>query len=202
MRTILIAEDDRVSRSMLEAILRKWSYDVVATNNGQEAWQVMQAENPPMLAIVDWMMPRMDGLEFCRKVRESAALRSRYIILLTTKRQKDEVVMGLESGASDYIRKPFDREELLARIRVGERIIELQSSLARQVKELQEALSKIKTLQGLIPICSYCRRIRDDRNYWQQLESYLAEHSEATLTHGVCPDCQEKYIESQLKGSK
>jgi sigma-B regulation protein RsbU (phosphoserine phosphatase) len=202
MRTILIAEDDRVSRSMLEAILRKWSYDVVATNNGQEAWQVMQAENPPMLAIVDWMMPRMDGLEFCRKVRESVTLRSRYIILLTTKRQKDEVVMGLESGASDYIRKPFDREELLARIRVGERIIELQSSLARQVKELQEALSKIKTLQGLIPICSYCRRIRDDRNYWQQLESYLAEHSEATLTHGVCPDCQEKYIESQLKGLK
>jgi sigma-B regulation protein RsbU (phosphoserine phosphatase) len=202
MKTILIAEDDRVSRSMLEAILRKWGYDVVATNSGQEAWQVMQAENPPMLAVVDWMMPGIDGLEFCRKVRESVTLRSTYIILLTTRRQKDEVVMGLESGASDYIRKPFDREELLARIRVGERIIELQSSLARQVKELQEALSKIKTLQGLIPICSYCRRIRDDRNYWQQLESYLAEHSEAKLTHGVCPDCQEKYIESQLKGLK
>jgi sigma-B regulation protein RsbU (phosphoserine phosphatase) len=202
MKTILIAEDDRVSRFMLQAILRKWGYDVVATCNGQEAWQGMQGENPPMLAIVDWVMPAMDGVEFCRKVRESVTLRSTYIILLTTKRQKDEVVMGLESGASDYIRKPFDQEELHARIRAGERIIELQSSLARQVKELHEALSKIKTLQGLIPICSYCRRIRNDRNYWQQLESYIAEHSQAKLTHGVCPDCQEKYIEPQLKGLK
>jgi sigma-B regulation protein RsbU (phosphoserine phosphatase) len=202
MKTILIAEDDRVSRAILEAILRKWGYDVVATNNGQEAWQVMQAENPPPLAILDWQMPGMDGVEICRKIRESATLASTYIILLTGKRQKEEVVVGLDSGANDYIRKPFDREELHARVRVGERVIELQSSLARQVKELQEALSKIKTLQGLIPICSYCRRIRDDRNYWQQLESYLAEHSEATLTHGVCPDCQEKYIESQLKGLK
>jgi DNA-binding response OmpR family regulator len=145
---ILIAEDDRSSRWTLEAILKKGGYEVIATSNGKEAWQVMEGENPPPLAIVDWMMPEMDGVEFCRKVRESSALSSTYIILLTVKRRKEDFVTGLESGADDFIRKPFDREELLARLRAAERIIKLQSSLATQVRELNQALSKIKTLQG------------------------------------------------------
>ncbi len=139
---ILIAEDDRASRLTLEAILKKRGYEVIATSNGKEAWQVMERENPPPLAIVDWMMPEMDGVEFCRRVRESGTLSSTYIILLTNRRQKDDFVAGLESGANDYIRKPFDREELLARLRAAERIIELQSLLASQVRELNQALSK------------------------------------------------------------
>ena len=139
---ILIAEDDRASRLTLEAILKKRGYEVIATSNGKEAWQVMEGENPPPLAIVDWMMPEMDGVEFCRRVRESGTVSSTYIILLTNKRQKDDFVSGLESGANDYIRKPFDREELLARLRAAERIIQLQSLLASQVRELNQALSK------------------------------------------------------------
>ena len=145
---ILIAEDDRTARLALEGILKKNGYEVIAVSNGKEAWQVMQGEDPPPLAIVDWMMPEMKGVEFCRKVRESADLNFTYIILLTSKRQKVEFVTGLESGADDYIRKPFDREELLARLRAAERIIKLQSSLATQVRELNQALSTIKTLQG------------------------------------------------------
>jgi sigma-B regulation protein RsbU (phosphoserine phosphatase) len=148
---ILIAEDDQTSRWMLEGILRKWGYDVNAVCNGQEAWQAMQAENPPALAIIDWMMPGMDGVEFCHKVRESLRFASTYIILLTGKRQINDVIIGLDAGANDYIRKPFDREELHARIRVGKRVIELQSALAERVKELEEALSKIETLQALLP---------------------------------------------------
>jgi len=148
MKKILIAEDDRTSRWTLEAILKKSGYEVIAASNGKEAWQVMEGENPPPLAVIDWMMPEMDGVEFCRKVRESAGLSSTYIILLTSKRQKDDFVTGLESGADDFIRKPFDREELLARLRAAERIIKLQSSLATQVRDLNQALSKIKTLQG------------------------------------------------------
>jgi len=145
---ILIAEDDRASRLVLEAIIKKAGYEVIATSNGKEAWEVMHGENPPLLAIIDWIMPEMNGVEFCRKVRESATLSSTYIIFLTGKRQKDDCLTALESGADDYIRKPFDREELLARLRAAERIIKLQSSQAIQVKELNQALSKIKTRQG------------------------------------------------------
>jgi DNA-binding response OmpR family regulator len=144
---ILIADDDRAYRCMLEAILKKDGYEVIATANGQEAWQAMQGENPPSLAIIDWIMPEMNGLEFCRKVRESAALSSTYIILLSVKRQKEDLVTGLESGADEFIRKPFDRGELLARLRAAERIINLQSSLATAVKELKQELSQKKTPQ-------------------------------------------------------
>jgi len=145
---ILIAEDDRTSRWTLEAILKKAGHEVIATSNGKEAWEVMQGENPPLLAIVDWMMPEMNGVEFSRKVRASATLSFTYIIFLTGKRQKEDCLTALESGADDYIRKPFDREELLARLRPAERIITLQLSLTTQTRELSQALSKIKTFQG------------------------------------------------------
>jgi len=122
---ILIAEDDYASRLALEGILKKDGYEVIAASNGKEAGQAMQGENPPPIAIIDWMMPEMTGVEFCRKVRESAALSSTYIIFLTGRRQKSDFVTGLESGADEFIRKPFDREELLARLRAAERRIKL-----------------------------------------------------------------------------
>jgi len=120
---ILIAEDDRTCRWALEAILKKAGYKVIPTSNGKEAWQAMQGENPPPLAIVDWMMPEMDGLEFCRKVRESAALNSTYILFLTNKRQKNDHIVAIEAGANDYISKPFDRKELLVRLHIAEGLI-------------------------------------------------------------------------------
>jgi DNA-binding response OmpR family regulator len=196
---ILIAEDDLTSRRILEAILGKWGYEVIATNDGLEALKVLHAENSPPLAIVDWMMPGMDGVEFCRQIRQTQTLTPTYIILLTSKRQQEDVVVGLEAGANDYIRKPFDREELRARIRVGERVVELQSALADRVKMLEEAIVKIKTLQGLLPICSYCKKIRNDQDYWQQIETYVADHSQAEFTHGICPDCIEKHVKGQME---
>ncbi len=197
MKEILIAEDESISRSLLQRALKKWGYETIVTTNGQDAWDVMQSEAPPALVIVDWMMPGMSGLEFCCKVRESANLASTYLILLTGKRERDDVVTGLQSGANDYVTKPFDKEELHARIQVGERVIELQTALARKVKELEESLSKIKTLQGLIPICSQCKKIRDDQNYWKELESYVVEHSSAEFSYGICPECRGKYSERQ-----
>jgi phosphoserine phosphatase RsbU/P len=195
---ILIAEDDLVSRRLLEATLIKWGYGVVVTCDGAEAWEALQSADAPPLAIVDWMMPGMDGIELCRKVRHELTPTPPYLILLTAKGRRQDIITGLRSGANDYVTKPFDREELQARVQVGMRIVELQHSLADRVKALEEALARVKQLQGLLPICSYCKKIRDDQNYWQQVENYISEHSEAQFSHSICPDCYEKRVKPEL----
>jgi sigma-B regulation protein RsbU (phosphoserine phosphatase) len=190
---ILIAEDDLTSRQILEIMLAKWGYEVVVACDGNEAWQAFQTHDPPPLAILDWMMPGMDGVEVCRKVRESGTPPIVYIIVLTAKDRKEDIVSALGAGANDYVLKPFERQELLARIQVGERMVKLQSALAERVEELQEALSQIKTLHGVLPICMHCHKIRDDQDAWQKLEQYVTQHSDAQFSHGLCPECMEKY---------
>jgi len=144
----------------------------------------------------------MDGAEVCRRARSQEMGRLLYIILLTAKGRKEDIVQGLTAGADDYIIKPFDRSELKARINVGERILRLQAELAARVKELELALTNVKLLQGLLPICCYCKRIRNDQNYWQQVDTYIADHSEAQFTHGICPECREKIVRPELERVK
>lgn len=199
---ILIAEDEPVSRRLLESSLATWGYDVVSTTDGAQAWGALQAPDAPQLAILDWIMPEVDGQEICRRVRAAPATASIYIILLTGKGEKSDVVSGLAAGANDYVTKPFDRAELRARVEVGARMIELQESLRDKVQELQHALVQVKQLQGILPICSYCKHVRDDQNYWQRVESYITEHSEAQFSHGVCPDCYAKVVQPQLDEMK
>ncbi len=196
---ILIAEDDRVSRKMLEATLSKWDHEIISTTNGQEAFDVLSQGDAPKIAIIDWMMPEMDGLAVCEAVRGLAKPESAYIILLTARGSKEDIVRGLNSGADDYVTKPFNREELQARLNVGIRIVELQQNLAGRVKALEEALHHVKQLQGMLPICSYCKKIRDDQNYWQQVEEYVTDRSEAIFSHSVCPQCHEKHIKPELE---
>jgi sigma-B regulation protein RsbU (phosphoserine phosphatase) len=195
---VLIAEDDMISRRLLEATLTRWGYEVVVTCDGVAAWEVLRSQEAPALAILDWMMPGMDGIELCRRVRSAFTATPPYLILLTAKGRREDIVMGLQAGANDYVTKPFDREELRARMQVGLRMIELQQSLADRVKALEEALTRVKQLQGLLPICSYCKKIRDDQNYWQQVESYISEHSEAQFSHSICPDCYERLVKPEL----
>jgi sigma-B regulation protein RsbU (phosphoserine phosphatase) len=195
---VLIAEDDTVSRRLLEATLMRWGYEVVVASDGVEAWEALQGDDAPSLAILDWMMPGMDGLEVCRRIRKMPSSTPPYLILLTAKGGREDLVTGLEAGANDYVTKPFNREELRARVQVGVRMVELQQSLADRVKALEEALARVKQLQGLLPICSYCKKIRDDQNYWQQVESYIAEHSQAQFSHSICPDCYEKLVKPEL----
>src|SRR5207248_10993171 len=104
------------------------------------------------------------------------------------------IVEGLTAGADDYVIKPFDRAELKARINAGERILRLQAELAARVKELEFALASVKLLQGLLPICCYCKKIRDDKNYWQQVDTYVLDHSVIRFSHGICPDCLEQQV--------
>jgi DNA-binding response OmpR family regulator len=196
---ILIAEDDSVSRHLLETTVKRWGYSVLVADDGEEAWHLLQNQEFPMLAILDWMMPGMDGLEVCRLARSRDTRQPLYIILLTARGRREDVVAGLQSGADDYLTKPFDQEELHARLQVGVRLIELQQSLAERVKELEVALSKVKQLQGLLPICSYCKKIRTDQNYWQQVETYLGQHSEAQFSHSICPECYENIVTPEIK---
>jgi DNA-binding response OmpR family regulator len=196
---ILIAEDDLVSRRMLEATLIRWGYEVLVTSDGEAAWRALRDQDAPRMAILDWMMPGLDGIDVCRKVRSLPASAPPYVILLTAKGSKTDIVSGLQAGADDYIVKPFDREELQARVQAGVRILSLQASLAARVRELEEALARVKTLQGLLPICSYCKRVRNDGDYWQQVESYISDHSDARFSHGICPDCYQTVVRPQLE---
>jgi sigma-B regulation protein RsbU (phosphoserine phosphatase) len=195
---ILIADDDDVSRLELKALLTRHGHEVVAVADGTEAWDVLRGNDPPRVAVLDWQMTAMDGVEVCRRVRESRLARSVYLILLTAHGDKEHILAGLEAGANDYVTKPFDRNELLARVRVGGQMVGLQADLAARVNELEDALAKVKQLQGMLPICSYCKKIRDDKNYWHQVETYVRCHSEAEFSHGICPGCWEKNVKPQL----
>jgi DNA-binding response OmpR family regulator len=193
---ILIAEDDRTTRSLLEQLLTGWNHEVSVATDGQEALQILLSFDAPSLAILDWVMPEMDGVEVCRKVREQRLMPPIYLILLTVRGGKKDVVTGLEAGANDYLSKPFDEEELRARLHVGQRVVELQTALAERVEALEAAMAHIKRLQGLLPICIHCHKIRNDRESWERIEKYITEHSEAKFTHSICPDCLAKHYPS------
>ncbi len=195
---ILIAEDDLVPRRLLETMLTRRGHEVAVTVNGQEAWHALQKNDAPQLSILDWMMPELDGVELCRKIRKELEGPYRYIILLTSRNSTEDVAAGLDAGADDYIVKPFDSVELLARVGVGIRILELQNTLAEHVRKLENALSQVKQLEGLLPICAYCKKVRDDQNYWQQVEGYLSMHSKVQFSHGICPECFEKIVKKEI----
>jgi phosphoserine phosphatase RsbU/P len=195
---ILIADDDRVSRKMLEAVLVEWGYEVEAVADGSAAWEVLQRDDAPKLAILDWMMPGLDGLEVCRRVRGLASAEPPHLILLTTKVSRGDVVAGLQAGAADYIAKPFDLGELQARLQVGRDLVGLRHSLANRVAELEQAMARVKQLQGLLPICTYCKNVRDDQDYWHRLETYLSAHTDVSISHGICPGCWEKVVRPEL----
>jgi phosphoserine phosphatase RsbU/P len=191
LQQILIAEDESVSRRRLEAALQGWGFSVLVARDGEQAWRLFQ-ERRPALVVLDWMMPGLDGGEVCRRIRSEAAGAATHVILLSTRAERRHLVAGFAAGADDYLTKPFDRDELRARLRVGERVLGLQRELLRRVRELEEALAQVKQLRGLLPICSYCKKVRDDRDYWHQLESYITERTEARFSHGICPDCYAK----------
>jgi DNA-binding response OmpR family regulator len=190
---ILIADDDVTSRCLLETVLRKLGYDVVTAGDGNDALVHMQKDGAPDLVILDWMMPGMDGIEVCRRYRAEHPNVPKYIIILTAKDSKSDTVEGLAAGANDYITKPFDNGELIARLGVGKRFVDLQKKLADRVDELKEALDHVKRLQGILPICMYCHKIRNDRKSWDRVEQYISQHSDAEFSHSICPECMEKY---------
>lgn len=189
---ILIAEDDLTSRSMLCGALEKWGYDIIEATDGDTAWRFLQGGDAPPLAILDWIMPGMDGLEVVRRIREKETERPPYVLLLTSKQGKDNVIAGLEAGADDYLSKPFDPGELRARVRVGERLIEMRERLLTKMTALETALDHIRNLEKILPICASCKKIRNDADNWEQVESYVSRMAGTRFSHGLCPDCAKK----------
>jgi two-component system cell cycle response regulator len=157
---ILLADDDEVSRHILKGTLSRWGFDVVTAADGDQAWEVLLAENAPRLVILDWMMPGMDGVEVCRRVREQLSGPYIYMLLLTSKREKEDMIRGMEAGADDYVSKPFDPQELQMRLKAGERIIDLQEKLLQAQQELQYMAThdNLSGLQNRFSILESLRR--------------------------------------------
>lgn len=188
-KRILIAEDDNISRRLLSASLQKWGYELTVACDGTEAVAAFQADPDISMAILDWMMPGMEGPEVCRHIKGARNQSFTYVIMLTAMTAKEDIVKALSTGADDYIAKPWDASELEARIRAGFRIIELETSLRKKILHLENALEQVEQLKGILPICAWCKKIRDDSDYWHSVEEYVEKYSRATFSHGICPDC-------------
>ncbi len=193
---ILIAEDDRVTARSLQGLAASWGYDTIVAPDGASALATIDVSGP-QIVLLDWMLPDIDGPEVCRRIRARAESAPTYVILLTAKSARADIVQGLDAGADEYLVKPFDIDELRARLNAGARILALQERLAQQVSELEAALLNIRKLTGLLPICAYCKSIRDDSNYWHRVEEYVSEHADVKFSHGICPNCLPK-VEEQM----
>jgi len=184
---ILIVEDDFDARDMLKVMLRLDGHDVVAASNGGEGWDEFRKERFSVV-ISDWLMPDTDGLELCRRIRTSETTRYSYVILLTALHGKSRYLEAMGAGVDDFLSKPYDPDELRARLLVAERIVGLQD--------------RVKRLEGVLPTCMYCKKIRDERNKWVHIEQYISQRTEACFSHGVCPDCYNDVVRPQLDGTR
>jgi CheY-like chemotaxis protein len=179
---LLIAEDDPVSVKILQITLEHYGHEVMIADSGDKAWELFDRE-PVRVVVSDWMMPGMDGLELCQKVRARMKTDYTYFILLTAiNTSRDNIRQAMDSGVDDFMKKPLDREAIMMRLRVAERILEFTT--------------QIRALKELLPICMYCKRIRDDQDYWQQVESYIHTHTGSNFSHGICPECFSKQLKT------
>jgi sigma-B regulation protein RsbU (phosphoserine phosphatase) len=176
---ILVAEDDPVSRLVVSSTLRKLGHHVTEAADGLAAWGSFQQTPFPMV-VSDWMMPGIDGLELCRRIRAEDRVRYTYVILLTALSGRARYLEGMEAGADDFLTKPLDVDELRIRLRVAERVLGLQA--------------EVKQLEGLLPICAYCKKIRDEGDSWVRVESYIEQRTDAAFSHGICPECKQRVL--------
>lgn len=189
---ILVVDDTDPLRVGTARVLRQGGYPVDEAATGAECLAKVNTFRPD-LVLLDVNLPDTNGFQICRTLKSDLQSHRVYVMMLTaSKTGPDDRSEGLEIGADGYMARPISNRELLAWVRAMERIIRAERERDRLIRELQEALASIKVLRGLLPICSHCKKIRDDKGYWKQVEVYIREHSEAEFSHGLCPDCVRK----------
>jgi DNA-binding response OmpR family regulator len=181
---VLIIDDDPIARAVLEAELRALGHEPLAASGAAEAWPIVSSGGARVV-VSDWMMPEVDGLEFCRRVRASGGEYVYFILLTQMTDSPENEQMAGEAGVDDFLNKPVSRHDLRLRLRVAERILEFTR--------------KVEELESILPICGYCKKVRDDRNYWQKIEKYLSERTKTELSHSICPDCMQSIVNPQLE---
>lgn len=193
---ILYVEDENVAREQMSHILKRRAKELFVAKNGHEGLALFR-EHCPELVLTDIRMPGMDGLAMVKEMRRSC--RDTKIIMTTAFTDLHYMIEAIDLGVDQYVVKPIDIDKLLAAIdkcaeNIGQRNLARQFQAEREALlfELQAALEKVKLLSGFLPICASCKKIRDDSGYWQQIESYIRDHSEAEFSHGICPDCARK----------
>jgi phosphoserine phosphatase RsbU/P len=192
---IVVADDDAVGRELVSRVLERAGHTTVTAPDGEKAWELIQSVKPP-LAVLDWDMPHLTGLDVLRRVKLTVDRTPPYVLLLTSRTEVRDRVRGLTVGADDYLTKPFEPAELVARVEVGLRVVQLQRSLSTRVTELEEALAHVNRLERLLPICAQCKRIQADDD-WHDLEGFLASNAGVRFSHGACPVCAERWLQDE-----
>lgn len=198
---IVVAEDDERARRALIFLLQRHSFEVDGARDGREALSRLDADATPTILLLDWEMPELNGLQVCRAIREMARSAYTYIVMLTARDASADVLSAFEAGVDDFLTKPVDAGQLLARLRSGARVLHLEQRYAQRVTELETALHEVRQLKRLLPICMYCKRVRDDEDYWQEIEGYIHTHTGADFSHGICPHCFETVMADQMPKS-
>ncbi len=193
---ILVVDDNEQNLTLIGKLIESSGYEAVMASSSSQALEFLASEHPDLI-LLDVMMPEMDGYQLCAELKRAPALREVPVLFLTAKADADDVARGFEAGAVDYIAKPFHAAELRARVRTHLELKRQRDELGRRTAELEEALSQVKTLSGLLPICAWCKKIRDDQGYWDQIESYLTSHTGAVFSHAICPECAAKAFPSE-----
>ena len=190
---ILIADDDERPRQLLAHYLRSWGFTVTECSDGVEAARLLEADHAPSLAVIDWVMPGLEGVEVCRRIRQRGGNHPyTYMILVTG---NSDAAAGLEAGADDFISKPYNVDELKARLAVGQRVVSLERRLAEHIALLRDALDQVAQLPengAAVCVCPGCQRVRDGSTQWLPVEAFLREHSGMHSVAESCPDCEEK----------
>jgi DNA-binding response OmpR family regulator len=189
---ILIAEDEYTTRLMVQVCLENWGYSIESVEDGKKAWDIINQKNPPQIAVLDWEMPGISGIDLCRKIKSLDRSSPIHVILLTARDSKNDISQGFEAGADDYITKPFNDDELGARIRVAERIVTIQSSLNSSLEELREALDMVQSFEEPVAVCSKCQKIGAFDGSWRTPEKLLEYPVDPRFIQLDCPSCKAK----------
>ena len=185
---VLVVDDNTANIDVMLTFLEMEGYEISIATSGEMALHVARHDQPDLI-LLDVMMPNMDGFETCRILKGDPKTEPIPIIFVTAKKETADIVQGFQSGGVDYISKPYRQEEVLSMVKTHLQLRQLIKTQEQLIDELNRALDEVKTLKGILPICSYCKKIRDKEGQWHQMEKFISDRSDSQFSHGICGDC-------------